>query len=207
MRTDGDELFNRFTNPIGRSKRPGSMAWGYEDSRSSIELGVMSKQTIIDGLKRQGVRVSDYARDLLNSREFTITESREEMELVARTVADLGLKDGATTAEIFGTPDDVDENGNPAPYTSGAMTKYGLEFCPPEVGPLLRMRSDTEIRLGTFLVIAMEPITGSDGDPFVFYLERYDGGPWLGAHDAGSGRRWSADAPFVFRLRKEPSNT
>lgn len=100
-------------------------------------------------MKRLGVKISRYAQDLLNSPKLTITEQREEIELVVRTVADLGLSDGATTEEVY-----------------AAAKKQGLELCPPEVGPLLRLRSDTETRLGVFLVVAMEPITDSFGLPF-----------------------------------------
>lgn len=48
----------------------------------------------------------------------------------------------------------------------------------------------------------MKQITGWDGDPNVFKLERYDDGLWLFSRWARPGGEWHPDRRFVFRLRK-----
>ena len=120
-------------------------------------------------------------------------------ELVGFTAEQLGLPNRATTAEIIGTKDDLDENGNPAPFTSGAMTKLDLELCPAEVGPHLRLRYSGAERMS----IAMEPIIDRSGDLFVFHLRRwYDERLTLYVDVAKPTDRWGLDSRVVFRLRK-----
>lgn len=159
--------------------------------RGSVEVGGMSKEMIAQELKKSGVQVSHWAKDLLNNRAFTVAEQSERIELVSLTVAELGFPKGATTQEIF-----------------QAAAKLGFELCPAEVGPRLHAQADTEQTLGEHFAVAMEPITDSDGVPDVFYLGR--GGavvPWLVAHYAWPDSWWDSLFRFVFRLRKEPLNT
>lgn len=159
--------------------------------RGRVEIGGMSKKELQQQLKTKlGTRISRWAQGLLNSRAFKVAEQQEQVDLVAISVAELGLSDGATTQEIY-----------------EAAQQRGLELCPAEVGPALRLQADTEDSLGQNLVIAMKPITDSDGLPHVFYLRRGDGEPWLLAIFARPDRRWHAITVFVFRLRKEPSES
>ena len=53
--------------------------------------------------------------------------------------------------------------------------------------------------------IGMKQIAGSDGNPFVFSLERYDDGLWLDNRWAKPDDEWNSDHEFVFRLRKSES--
>ena len=130
----------------------------------------------------KGMRVSDYAKDLLSKTEFS--KNKETYELVQFTVAQLGFPNGATTEEI------LDENN---------LEKLGLSLCPAEVGPHLRSQYEGF----DMKFIAMKPIAGRDGYPRVFNLDRDDDALWLdGDFWAEPGHRWSADYRFVFVARK-----
>ena len=111
----------------------------------------------------------------------------------------LGFPNRATIAEIIGTENDLDENGNHAPFTSGAMTKLGLELCPAEVGPHLRLQYAGD----EWMLIAVKQISGHGGAPDVFRLARNGERLGLDADNARRVRRWSPGGEFVFCFRKE----
>ena len=69
-------------------------------------------------LEIHGIKVSSWGDDILNRMEFEETET--SIDLVRVSVKGLGLKDGATTAEIY-----------------AAAERHGLSLCPAEVAPQL----------------------------------------------------------------------
>ena len=123
-------------------------------------------------------RMSIYAQDIAS--KITPQKEIESVDLVKISVKDLGLPNGGTYSEIC----------------SKAKEK-GLELCPPETGFILANEYE-----GDWITIAMEPITGRDGDPRVFGLRRDADGLWVGADFAGPSGRWRAGGEFVFRTRK-----
>ena len=141
--------------------------------------------------------LSDWGKDILYKTEFS--HEGKAYELARFTLKQLDFPKGATTAEIIGTKDDLDENGNHIPFTSGAMAKLGLELCPAEVGPHLRLQYSG----GEGMLIAMKQIADRDGDPHVFGLSRDGGQLKLYACNANSANRWTPDEEFVFCFRKE----
>ena len=127
------------------------------------------------------VQADDYGRYLMNRPEFKTLKSAEKFALVRLKVSALGkdfAQGGATTAEIIGTEDDKDEQGRPAPFTSGRMTELGLELCPPETGPHKRLK-DLNQPMNARYRIAMKPITDRNGNPLVFNVARDAYGLWL----------------------------
>jgi hypothetical protein len=97
------------------------------------------------------------------------------------TVKDIGLQTGATTDEICARAEEL-----------------GLELCPAEVGPNLRLQSSDK----EWMYVAMKQITDRDGYPSVFYLVSDDGRLWLEAGSAEPDMRWGDGLRFVFRFRK-----
>jgi len=147
-----------------------------------IEIGGKTKDQYETELKSKNIVVGSYAQNLLDSPDFITSKTIEGTDLVRLTVGDLGFANGATTEEI---------------YTKAET--LGLELCPPEVGPALRLSY-----LGDdWMLIAMKQIRDRDGDPYVFYLIRYGGGLGLDTYDAGPTLRWGSGDRFVFRLRKK----
>lgn len=141
---------------------------------------IQIKKVTLKDLEKAGIKVSDYAKGLLEKTTF----KKEEVNLVVKTVAELGLRNGGTLQEI---------------YTKAK--EQGLELCPASVGPNLRMAYKDQ-PLNEWLWIAMEPISDRDGFPRVFELACRGGGLWLRGIWATPDSRWPSDYVFVFRLRK-----
>lgn len=129
-------------------------------------------------LKEKNINISDYARDML---EKTTVSTPEHLDLVRLTVKDLGFPDGATTDEIY-----------------QRAKEFGLELCPQDTGPNLRLQNSTP----DYMFIAMKQITDRYGDPNVFGLDRDDVDLWLYGYWARPDSRWHGGFRFVFRLRK-----
>lgn len=154
--------------------------------RGSVEIGnIPTKEAVEGALTQRQIQISSYARDLLHSPDFTVAQQSEQINLVHLTVGDLGFTNGATTEEIY-----------------AKANEFGLDLCPAEVGPQLRLQEETEGRFGEYFFVAMKQIPDSSGDPGVFYLVRSAVGQWLGADYARPGSRWNSGNLFVFRLRK-----
>lgn len=134
-------------------------------------------------LSARGHSVGGWADELLGKMEIAETET--EAKLVRLTVAELGFKNPATYDEII-----------------AKAKELGLELCPAEVGPKLRLEYESQPN-GEWLTVAMKPIVGSDGFAHVFYVSRSSSGErWLIAYYVYSDDRWNLDYRFVFLSSK-----
>lgn len=139
----------------------------------------LNKDNATTKLEEKGIVFWDYTKNLISKTEFS--GKQETYNLVQFTVEQLGFPNGATTDEIY-----------------AKAQKLGLELCPPEVGPQLRLAYPGK----DWKLIAMKQITDRDGGPNVFDLD-FDGGRLgLGGIDARPDDRWDAGNPWVFRFRK-----
>ena len=132
-------------------------------------------------LEEAAYRIGDWGNDILD--KTACAQEETEVDLVALSVKELGFNDGAYYKDIC-----------------TKALELGFELCPAEVGPALRLVYKDQSR-GEWLRIAMEAITGSDGDRFIFAVHVNDG-LWL---DGDCGRPeffWEADGRFVFLRRK-----
>lgn len=145
-------------------------------------IGGMDAAEIERRLDGRDIRISPQARFGLQNGEFKTLPEPETVDLVRLTVRDLGFPSGATTDEIYRRAQEL-----------------GLELCPAEVGPRLRLELDQP--LGDYFFIGMESFPGRDGEPHVFMLERNGGGLWLCDNWTDPGDRWLPEDEFVFRLR------
>lgn len=140
-----------------------------------------SPQKAEEALKVKGIYVSDWEHDILQKTEFS--HEGKIYNLVQFTVAQLGFPQGATTSEIY-----------------AKAKELGLDLCPAEVGPHLRLSYEGS----DWKMIAMEKITDRRDSPGVFYLRRDGGALILGSHTARSGSGWNDDDQFVFCSSKNP---
>lgn len=166
-----------------------------------LAIGGRPKKQLREDLRHGNIQVSPYVEDQIKHPDFTTLPTSEVIKTVRLRVRDLGFKNGATTADIIGTENDVDEYGKPAPFTKGRMTQLGLALCLPEVGIYQRLK-DANQPLGNWYYIAMKPIPDRGGYPDVFILGRYEDGTWLDRPWARPGHGWDPEAQFVFGLRK-----
>lgn len=145
-------------------------------------------------LKRSGLKVSQWAKDILGKPAFRLrmASEKKEINLVRVSVADLGFPNGAHHLDIC-----------------NRAFKFNMRFCPAEVGPQLRLQYHDQ-PVGEKLRIIMEPIEGSEHlgriDSFVFFVEhKKDEGPSLNAYAvSGFGSEyWRPDQECIFaRYRK-----
>ncbi len=154
----------------------------------TIELGtgLRNGKDFENTLVKNDYKVGNWAKDLLAKPDFekSISTTETEVNLVILSVADLGFKDGAKRSDIYDKAQEL-----------------GLELCPAEVGPQLRVQYKDQ-PAGEYLLIGMEPITDSDGDLGVFYVDHDDAVLWLSALNGKPGGFWRGSRRWVFRRRK-----
>lgn len=131
--------------------RPEAIIW------KTIKIGVGSKNAdeFRAALKVAGCRISDWTNDMLGRPTFTVASQEVDLDLVVMSVATLGFKKGAKQSDI---------------YARGK--ELGLDLCPAEVGPQLRLIYKDQPK-GEWLQVAMEPIY-SAGRMLVFGI-KHDG--------------------------------
>ena len=133
-------------------------------------------------LKKAGRRIGDWGNDILG--RITCSKEEVDLDLVVLSVGELGFKDGAHYADICAKAQEL-----------------GLELCPAEVGPALRLQYGDQPK-GEWLRIAMEAITDRDGRLSIFSVEHFGGGLWLYGYYGHPVFVWDADRCFVFGRRK-----
>jgi len=142
------------------------------------DASINSAETAENALRDRNDYLSDWGKDILKKTEFS--RESQKYDLVRFTVSQLGFSSGATTDQIYEKAEEL-----------------GLELCPAEVGPHLRL----QYRGGEWMLIAMKQISGRNGYPDVFRLDT--DGDQLGLYGsyANSSYRWNPDNRFVFRFR------
>lgn len=139
---------------------------------AELEQELASKEFKFDG----------WAKSLL--KQISGSKVQREVELVRLTVADLGFMNLTQYDEIC-----------------KKAKQLGLELCPPEVGPLLRLALPNQ-PMGDWIKVAMQALRNSDGNPRIFDVAHGGGGRWLHATYGGHGRRWDPGDSFVFLRSK-----
>jgi len=123
---------------------------------------------------------------MIDNPDFTTSKKQEHLNLVRISVKDLGFPNGAKTDEI---------------YTKAK--KLGLELCPAEVGPQLRLQQLDQPN-GDWFYIGMKQISDSRGNPSVFDVSRDgDGKLRLSDGSATPDDPWSDINGFVFCLPRK----
>lgn len=160
-----------------------------ERNKEQIQKELDERGKITDYNNPDQITVGDIAQKLLNHPDFKISKEKKELKLTKLSVADLGFPDGAKFQEIIAKGKEL-----------------GLELCPPEVGPLLRLNYQKlmghDQPKGECIFIAMNPISVSSGSsdyPSVFYVYRDDDGErYLYCDWANPDHHFDADFGFLF---------
>ncbi|MDO8584239.1 MAG: hypothetical protein Q7R83_03625, partial [bacterium] len=150
-----------------------------------VQIGGQSEKQLEDALKRAGFQIGDCALQMMQNKDFQTAKKVERNDLVRLSVQDLFHDQQAhTTDEVYKRAE-----------------KFGLELCPAEVGPHLRLKLADQ-PTGDWFYIAMKQIAVADGRPYVFRVGRRGDGSWLHDFWAVPTHRWVPAHPFVFRLRE-----
>ena len=158
----------------------------------TINLGTFipfekSADGIRKAFKKAGFTIGQGADSIFGTPKFAVYLMERQIQLVNVSVADLGFKSGATYKDIC-----------------AKAKELGLELCPSEVGPQLRLQYKDQSK-GEYLRIGMEPISDSFGGLGIFVVEHVElGGGSLRFNSNGgcSDFFWEAYCRFVFCIRK-----
>jgi hypothetical protein len=134
-----------------------------------------------DALHANRIDVGDTADEILGRPAFNLSKMTRDARLVVLAVSELGFEEeGASLADIY-----------------ARARQLGLELCPAEVGPELRLQYLNQ-PLGEFLHIAMAPIAGYGGEPTDFTVANGGAGLLLIAGYADPNFVMPSTMRFVF---------
>jgi hypothetical protein len=152
--------------------------------RRSIETdpALQTPEQVEKALITGGHRISDYAKDILYKTPFS-TE-KIAYNLVSFSVAQLGFPGRATLSQIYAKAQEL-----------------GLELCPAEVGPLLRLQYTNQPG-DQYLRIAMQPMAYRGRLPALFRVNRDSSSSWLRNDFGLLVGEWDGGFQFVFLSRK-----
>lgn len=146
----------------------------------TVEVGGLTKAQLREQFRQHGISLNAQGERLMTEVPFTRSESPCRLETVELTVRQLGFPEGATSAEIFARAGEL-----------------GLELCPLEVGPYLRLQYLDQPQ-GFWITIASQKPAEPADVPSGFYLRRLEDGLWLRGYTASPDHLWDADDHFIF---------
>ena len=146
----------------------------------TIGTGFKTADDLRQAIKEAGGKVSDWAKDIMEKPDFTISPNEAEVDLVRISVAELGFENSTTLKKIY-----------------ERAISMGLKLVSAEVGPQLRLQYEDQ-PMNKCLFMAMEPIKDSGGGLYVFGVGRGDDSPWLDASYGLPVGVWDSEYVFVF---------
>jgi hypothetical protein len=142
-------------------------------------------QALRDALRRKRCRIGEIAGEALDQMPVAKNKASVILDLSVLSIAELGFdRKGASFADV---------------YARARM--LGLELCPAEVGPQLRLTYMNQ-PLGEFLHVAMEPIVTRGGSPVVFVLANGGEGLLLISSEGQPDLMLPSTVRFVFVRRQ-----
>lgn len=161
--------------------------------RLEVWVGGLSRRQLMSYLSSRGILVNGHAETLL---EDVVIDDQASCPVVVteRTIAELGLPNGATLPQIF-----------------KIAQQQGLLLCPANTAPYLRMAlndqassRDSVMSSGRApdggLTVAAEALSTDDEYPKGFYLRVANGHAWLRGYRCDDQHTWSPDDRFIFQL-------
>lgn len=149
----------------------------------TIKLGVYkTADEYLKAMKSAGINLTKLDKDILSRAEFIYATEEIDVGLVILSVAELGFKGGAEYSDIC-----------------DRALEMGLELCPAEVAPALRL-AYTDQSLGEEFIVAMSAIANLDGVLTIFGGEYGNGELWLYDDYGTPDAFWDPGFRFVFVL-------
>jgi len=150
-----------------------------------LKMSGGSKRALMQALERDGCFIGHCAREMIARASFASAESPRTVKLARVQLGTLGVTDWVTWSDVL-----------------KAAAKIGVERVPAEAAVRLALELP-EQQPGDHFWILMDPITGPDGEPYVFYLASHDDGErrLLGRY-VSSIRRFFPHREIVFGLRE-----
>jgi hypothetical protein len=147
----------------------------------TITLGTIANKFVLrNALVAADCGIGDEAQDILSRPSLTLSATKTNIDLVALSVAELGLRaETASLADIY-----------------ARAKKLGFRLAAAEVGPQLRLQYFDQ-PIGEFLNVGMEPIETSGGKAAIFVLVNGGGGLVLISGSANTEFYASSRSLFV----------
>jgi len=153
------------------------------------EINLGSYPTVIalrEALKEQRILIGDLADRMLELPSFHVSSSVTRIKLMVLTATELGLGiDSTSFAQV-----------------QAHALKMGLDLCPPEVGPQLRLQYLAQ-KVGEYLLIGMKPLHTASRIDACFVVANGGAGLLLIGRLARSDLTVSSQSQFVFALRQQ----
>lgn len=147
-----------------------------------LGTGLRTANDFRKALKKANCKISERANEILGKSAFTAATEETEVDLVAVSVAELSFPGGATREKIYRRAQEL-----------------GLGLCPAEVGPQLRLQYNDQPSF-EWLFIGMDPVTDSNRNLRMFFVERDGFTLWLSANSGDADRFWNGGFRWVFVL-------
>ena len=165
---------------------PRKLGW----NRKWISLGIYPDiDDLRDALDRAHMKIGESANEILSQQAFVVSKAQTEAIVVIISVADLGFeKEGASLADI---------------HTRARL--FGLELCPAEVGPMLRLKYLNQ-PIGEFIHIGMKPIAINNEKISDFTVANGGAGLLLLGGDADRDLILPPNVKFAFVLPRLAGN-
>lgn len=164
------------------------------EATSVVTYGGLSKEGLLNELKRADIQLNEFAVILLESPHCGITPIKHSLTIEEVTVESLGLPQGGTLSEI----------------SEGARRK-GLGACSLEAAFYIRLTypDPEEIKVSVktpnqnppgALVIYTEALEQDDTFPRGLYLRKIEGKSWLRGYRCSEDYLWAPSDRFLFRV-------
>lgn len=159
----------------------------------TIKLGVgpQTAEDLHEELKTNGVKIGNWAEDILGGSSFPVAGAESEIDLVVLPMTELGFNFEDEDASERITYEQVYKRAR----------ELGLDLLPAEVGPRLRLEYKDQPE-NEWILIATEPIKASDGMPLVFSVGRDDSSLRLVNFYQPPSFHFSSDCLWAFSRRK-----
>ena len=164
----------------------------------AVRIGGLTKEALLVKLREAEIQMNAYATAFIVDEQFIVSKRSYVVDIEVLSLAGLGLARGGNYSQVL-----------------AAAGAAGLQSCPAEVGPRLRLQllaqlegraGDTRAERGAprgSITVASKPLKDDDDFPKGLYLRRLDGSLWLRGYRSWSGHIWSPDDVFAFAHKAE----
>ncbi len=153
----------------------------------TVRLGTYREKSLLCAdLTVQGKKLGNDALEIIYAPEFVLSPEEKDIDVTLITPEQLGFKEVVTQEAIFNRAFEI-----------------GLDLCPAELGPQLRLQFTTQPESDHHSVfIAMEPIAIKNGKMKMFSLNHHDEALWLHGKSTYSESTYSTKVQFIFCVRQ-----
>ena len=160
----------------------------------NVRVGGSTRTELRERLRSHAVLLNAHAETLLDHPVFELRDA-EVIGIVVVRVAELHLETGGTLSEVF-----------------AAALDSGLELCPPDTGPYLRLAMSSQANAPDSVLsagrspagaikVASERLSDDVEFPTGLYLRVVDGQQWLRGFRCDDKYRFAPGDRFAFRLQ------